>query len=141
MKVAVSACLLGRNCKYNGGHNFCGEVAAFLEGKEVLPICPEILVMPAPRAPVELRGGRAVDEEGRDVDALYRCGVARTLEAVEAFLPDLVILKARSPTCSVREIYDGTFQGRLIAGSGLLAAALIRRGFRVEDENTFKENR
>lgn len=134
MRVAVSACLLGRNCKYDGGNNFRAEVADFLKDKEILPVCPEIFVMPAPRPPVELREGRAVDERGRDVDALYRRGVSRTLVEIECFSPELVILKARSPTCGVREIYDGTFSHKKIPGSGLLASALLERGYRVIDE-------
>ena len=36
MKVLVSACLLGRNCKYNGGNNDSERVAAFEKGKEVV---------------------------------------------------------------------------------------------------------
>ena len=52
MKVLVSACLLGRNCKYNGGNNYDEKVAAFLEGKEVIPVCPEELAgLGVPRTP------------------------------------------------------------------------------------------
>ena len=43
MKILVSACLLGENCKYNGGNNFSPEVAEFVRDKEVLPICPEMM--------------------------------------------------------------------------------------------------
>jgi len=137
MRVAVSACLLGRNCKYDGGNNSHEGVVDFLEDKEILPVCPEILVMPAPRPPVELREGRAVDEAGRDVDARYREGVARTLAEIERFSPDLVILKARSPTCGAHEIYDGSFSRKKIPGSGLLARILLARGYRVVDEEEF----
>ena len=38
MKIMVSACLLGQNCKYNGGNNYCDKVASFLEGHEVIPV-------------------------------------------------------------------------------------------------------
>ena len=42
-KIAVSACLLGHCCKYNGGHNRNQAVLDFLEGcaEEALPVCPE----------------------------------------------------------------------------------------------------
>ncbi len=135
MKVAVSACLLGRNCKYNGGNNDSPAVRAFLAGKEVVPVCPEILVMPAPRPPVELQNGKAIDCRGQDVDALYREGVRQTVARIEAENVDLVILKARSPTCGVHEIYDGTFTGKRIPGEGLLAGELRKRGYRVIDES------
>lgn len=42
MKIAVSACLLGRNCKYNGGNNRSQAVLDFLEGHVVIPVCPEV---------------------------------------------------------------------------------------------------
>ncbi len=35
MVIAVSACLLGENCKYNGGNNYSEKVRAFCEGHEV----------------------------------------------------------------------------------------------------------
>lgn len=43
MRVLVSACLLGENCKYNGGNNFSPAVAEYLREKDVLPVCPERL--------------------------------------------------------------------------------------------------
>ncbi len=43
MVIAVSACLLGENCKYNGGNNYSEKVRAFCEGHEVIPICPEVM--------------------------------------------------------------------------------------------------
>ena len=39
-KVLVSACLLGENCKYNGGNNYNSVVAEFVQDKEVISICP-----------------------------------------------------------------------------------------------------
>lgn len=65
MKVLVSACLLGENCKYNGKNNRNEAVLRFVEDKEVISICPELLTgLGAPRTPVELSGGRVV-EQGR----------------------------------------------------------------------------
>lgn len=49
MKVLVSACVLGCNCKYNGRNNRNEAVIEYLKGKEVLSICPEMLAnMPIP---------------------------------------------------------------------------------------------
>ena len=47
-------------------------------------------------------------------------------------------LKAKSPTCGVHEIYDGTFSGKKIKGQGLLAKALRGAGVRVMDEEDVK---
>ena len=42
MKIMVSACLLGENCKYSGGNNRDERVLAFVAGHEVIPVCPEV---------------------------------------------------------------------------------------------------
>ncbi len=48
------------------------------------------------------------------------------------------ILQSRSPTCGVNQIYDGSFSGKLISGSGVLAKALKGDGYRVIDEEDIK---
>ena len=54
MKIMVSACLLGENCKYSGGNNRDERVLAFIEGHEVIPVCPEVMGgLPTPRPPAE----------------------------------------------------------------------------------------
>ena len=136
MKILVSACLLGRNCKYNGGNNRNEKVIRFLEGKEIIPVCPEVAAgMPVPRLPVEIRDGRIISIEGKDLDDVYRKGIKRTLAPLDLEDIDLAILKAKSPTCGVHEIYDGTFSGKKIKGQGFLAAALMEEGVYVIDEN------
>lgn len=132
--ILVSACLLGRCCKYSGGHNRNESVIAFLRGRHYIPVCPESLVLPAPRPPVELRGGRVVTEDSRDLTALYEKGVAETLARLGGASVTLAILKARSPTCGSGEIYDGTFSHRRVPGDGLLARALKERGIPVRTE-------
>ena len=34
-KILVSACLMGVNCKYNGGNNYDPKVAEFLKDDEI----------------------------------------------------------------------------------------------------------
>ncbi len=133
MKILVSACLLGRNCKYDGGNNRNEAVLSFLAGHDVIPICPEILILPAPRPPVEIRNGRVVTETEEDLTDLFRKGVALAVSKIPADI-DLAVLKARSPTCGAKEIYDGTFTHKRIPGEGLLARALREKGIRVMDE-------
>ena len=43
MKIIVSACLLGHNCKYNGGNNRNQDIIDFVRNHEVLALCPELL--------------------------------------------------------------------------------------------------
>lgn len=130
MKIMVSACLLGRNCKYNGGNNLNEKVVSFLQGYEIVPVCPEE-ILGVPRVPMEIVDGVLINKEGTVVDEPIRKAVAKIVE--ENTDVDLAILKSRSPTCGVHQVYDGTFSGRLIDGMGTLAQALKERGIRVLD--------
>ena len=112
MKILVSACLLGENCKYNGKNNYSERVAKYLEGHEVIPVCPEVLGgLPTPRDPSAEEALRIAKENGID----------------------LAILQSRSPSCGVKQIYDGSFTGKLIPGQGVFAQLLEKNGFRVMD--------
>lgn len=134
MKVMVSACLLGTNCKYNGGSNRSEELLAFLQEHEVIPICPEVMGgLPTPRVPAEICGSTVMTRDGRSVDAEYRLGASIAVELAHQEKPDLVILQSRSPSCGVKQIYDGTFTGVRITGQGIAAKALIDAGFKVMD--------
>ena len=134
MKVLVSACLLGCNCKYNGGNNRNEAVCAFAEGKEMIAVCPEMLAgLGVPRTPIDIVEGVVKDREGRNVDAPLRLAVAKILKDLEKDEICCAVLKSRSPTCGVKQVYDGTFSGTLVAGAGILAKALIDAGYRVID--------
>ena len=132
MKVLVSACLLGRNCKYNGGNNLDSKVAEFVQGREVIPVCPEE-VLGMPRIPMEIVNGELVNRAGETVDAVVRGQVARILEEIRDEDIECCILKSRSPTCGVRQVYDGSFSGKLVDGMGVLAQALRDVGYRCVD--------
>ncbi len=134
MKILVSACLLGRNCKYNGGNNRNQAVLDFLQGHEIVAVCPEVQAgLGTPRTPVEIVGGVVCDREGNCYDAPLRTAVAEILEEVRLLGIDCAVLQSRSPTCGVKQIYDGSFTGTRIEGSGVLAQALKEAGYRVID--------
>lgn len=139
-KIIVSACLLGENVKYNGGNNRHEAVLRYLQGKEYIPVCPEILTgLGAPRTPVELRDGRVIAQTGEDFTCLYHKGVQDVLDRLAGEEIAMAILKAKSPTCGSNGIYDGTFSHTLIPGQGILAQALAQRGIPVYDESTLPE--
>ena len=138
MKVVVSACLLGHNCKYNGKNNRNEVLLDFLKDKEVIPVCPEA-VLPRPRRPVEWLKGRAVTDDGVDVTAEFTKGAAIALQSVLKNQPDLVILQARSPSCGVNFIYDGTFTKHLIPGQGDFAEQVLANGYQVSVTQMDKE--
>ena len=139
MKVLVSACVLGCNCKYNGKNNRNEAVIKYLKDKEVISICPELLAnMPTPRPCAEIIDEVVMDDKGNNVDADYRRGVILALEKIKDENIDLAILQSRSPTCGVNHIYDGTFTGKLISGQGIFAKALMAKGYTVKDAEDFK---
>lgn len=134
MKIMVSACLLGRNCKYNGGNNRNEAVLAFLEGHEVIPVCPEVAGgLSVPRSPCEIVNGVVMDQNGVNRNEAFRTGAERCLALAREKGAELAILQSRSPSCGVNEIYDGSFSGRKIPGSGVFAALLRENGVRVLD--------
>ena len=134
MKIMVSACLLGENCKYNGGNNLNPELLRLLSGHTVIPVCPEVLGgLPVPRIPAEIVDGTVINREGVSVDAAFRRGAGKALEIAAAEQPDLVILQPRSPSCGAGQIYDGTFSGTLVLGKGVFAEMAVNAGFRVMD--------
>ena len=134
MRVLVSSCILGENCKYNGKNNRNELALDFLKDKEVVSICPEMLAgMSTPRACAELVDGVVMDHAGNNLDADYRKAVELALSEIMEEDFDLVILQSRSPTCGVNTIYDGTFSGKITPGSGIFAKALIEKGYHVID--------
>ena len=134
MKILVSACLVGDNCKYNGGNNLNERLVEFLAVHEVSKVCPEVLGgLETPRAPAEIQKGQVVNTEGRNVTKEFEAGALRAFEIVEREKPDLIILQSRSPSCGIKQIYDGTFSGNKIPGHGLFAELCITAGYKVLD--------
>jgi uncharacterized protein YbbK (DUF523 family) len=140
--ILVSACLLGRCCKYNGKHNLSPEVIDFIGGREVIEVCPEVLAgLGTPRPPIEIKDGAVIRQDGTSVDAEIRTAVEKILDSIKDKNVELCILKSRSPTCGVKQVYDGSFSSRLIDGQGVLCAALSAAGYRVLDSEELSEEK
>ena len=142
MKILVSACLLGENCKYNGGNNLNQSVLGFIEGHEVIGVCPEQLGgLSTPRLLAEIVDGVVTNKEGVSVDAEFRKGAQAALAAALENKVDLAILQSRSPSCGVKEIYDGSFSGKKIKGQGVFAKLLSAHGIKVLDAEDVTEHK
>ena len=134
-RVLVSACLLGVRCRYDGKAQGAPWLDELLRCCEPIPVCPEQLGgLPTPRIPSERRGDRVVNREGVDVTEAFRRGADEALRLAELYGVGCALLKARSPSCGSREIYDGSFTGRTIPGAGVAARALMDAGIEVFDE-------
>ncbi len=134
MKIMVSACLAGENCKYNGGNNRNGKVLRLMAENEVITVCPEQLGgLPTPRVPSEIKDGVVTAGDGRIVDREFRSGAEKCLEIARREQPELIVLQSRSPSCGVKQRYDGSFTGTLTDGAGVTAQLLMDSGFRCVD--------
>ena len=134
MRILVSACLLGENCKYSGGNNYDRAVVDFVQGHQIIPVCPEVLGgLPIPRSPAELVDGVVINKAGISVDAQFRAGAEKALAIAKQNGAELAILQSRSPSCGVKEIYDGSFTGRKIPGQGVFAEMLQQAGIPMLD--------
>lgn len=142
MKILVSACLLGKNCKYNGGNNLNQRVLDFIEGHEVIGVCPEQLGgLSTPRLPAEIVDGIVTNKEGISVDVQFRKGAQTALAVALEKKVDLAILQSRSPSCGVNEIHDGNFSGKKIKGQGVFAKLLSAHGIKVLDAEDVAEHK
>ncbi len=144
--VLVSACLLGRRCRFDGRDKLTPQLGVVLEGRRVVPVCPEELGgLGTPRPACQLQGGdgaavldggaSVIDVDGKDRRAEFVKGAEAALaEAIAGSATD-AILKDHSPSCGVRNVYR---DGALLPGEGVLTALLRRHGITVYDETVTK---
>jgi len=133
--LLVSACLLGTACNHEGGNSRRPSVEALARDHRLIPICPEVCGgLSTPRAPAERQGERVVTRDGDDVTDAYQRGAEAAVQLAHAVGARRAVLKARSPSCSASQVYDGTFTRTLRAGDGVTAAALRAAGIEVISE-------
>lgn len=144
--ILVSACLLGENCKWDGGNNRNEKVLELikkLEGKaEFHPVCPEELgglSTPRPASEIRQEDGVVINTEGEDVTAEFLLGADMALREAKKYGCILAILKERSPSCGTKEIYDGSFSHTKVNGMGKAAALLSGYEIRVIGESEIDE--
>lgn len=134
--ILVSGCLVGLNCKYNGGNNFNEKVDKLLREGKAIPVCPEQFGgLTTPRAPSEIKiidGKRYVfNSEGVDVTENFYKGACEVLELAKKLNIKKAILKSKSPTCGYGQIYNGNFEKKLIDGNGILTQMLLDNDIEV----------
>ncbi len=146
--ILISACLAGRNVKYNGSNNAVSWLCEWIgrHKEQVLLVCPEVMGgLPIPRLPAEIQFRKAdsgaapgnrivVNKAGEDVTEQFLLGAEKVLELVKQHRITSAIMKANSPSCSGFYIYDGTFSGTKVAGQGVTAALLMKHGVKVYSE-------
>ncbi len=142
-KLLISACLLGKACRYDGKSKSvidADSLHKITERYDIVPVCPECLGgLDTPRVPSERCGERVVMKDGNDVTAEFTLGATRCLELARDMDIRRALLKERSPSCGVHQIYDGSFTGRLIRGRGVLSQMLDECGVSVYSEDDIEQ--
>jgi uncharacterized protein YbgA (DUF1722 family)/uncharacterized protein YbbK (DUF523 family) len=149
IRIGISACLLGQEVRYNGGHKRDAFLTdTFGRYVEWVPVCPEVeLGMGTPRPPIRLeRLGEEVrlvmPSTGEDYTEPMRAWSQRRAEALAGMELDGYVLKKDSPSCGMErvKVYPGPGQPSK-DGRGLFAAALIARlpDLPVEEEGRLND--
>lgn len=147
-KYLISACLVGENVRYDGKNCLQHKLKQLIEMEQAVMICPEVSGgLSTPRLPAEIVGGdgyavlnghaKVIDSQGNDVTNEFILGAQKTLKLAQQHQVTHIILKANSPSCSSKLIYDGTFSGTKIQGKGVTTALLEQHGFMVMTEDEF----
>jgi uncharacterized protein YbbK (DUF523 family)/predicted RNA-binding protein with PUA-like domain len=150
--VGVSACLLGQEVRYDGGHKrdrwISGELARRVR---FVPVCPEMEIgLGTPRPPIRLEEGslgvRLVEpSSGRDLTATMRRFAEGRARALREMGIAGFVLKARSPSCGIDDVEVRPRGGGAARRGerGRFADALLRilPGLPVADEERLRDPR
>jgi len=152
-KILISGCLVGQQVRYHGKDALCKEalLSKWQDEGRLVPICPEVSAgLPVPRPSCEIvgrGGGKAVlrgnakvmSHNGIDRTEAFISGARNALALAKKWNIHIAILKTNSPSCGNNSIYDGTYSGRVIPGSGVTAALLAENGVAIFNEKQLTE--
>lgn len=125
-------------CAHDGAGRPVDAVVALGRTHRLVPVCPETAGgLPTPRVAAERSNadGRVRTEAGVDVTDAYRRGARHAVAVALTSGATSAVLKARSPSCGCREVYDGTFTRTHVVGEGVTAEALREAGLEVLSED------
>lgn len=149
LRLGVSACLLGQEVRYDGGHKRTAFVADDL-GRwfEWVPVCPEVEVgMGVPRPVIWLAADGehtrlVVRSSGEDYTRRMTTYAEKRVRELGALDLDGYILKKDSPSCGMERVRVHHESGRVTRdGVGMFARALMRRhpSLPVEEEGRLND--
>jgi uncharacterized protein YbbK (DUF523 family) len=148
--ILISACLLGKNVRYDGGHKRDPFILGmFGESVRWVPVCPEVECgLSTPREPMRLAGDPdtprlvGVDSGADHTERIIRWAKGR-LRELESIGLCGYICKRNSPSCSgVGRIEVSDDSGAVAGpGSGLFTKAFVERfpHLPVEEEGRLRE--
>ena len=141
-KVAVSSCLLGNNCKYNGNNNLNSELINALKEYDIVEFCPEDYAFGTPRETMDLV---MIDDEIEAISNENRINLSKPIKdyAIKFFDKHsdikLFIGKDKSPSCGVEstKLYNSDKIIISYHSTGLMAKEAIKRGIKSQDATLF----
>ena len=134
--ILVSECLAGVNCTYDDSNNESKAVLDLMKTHNVVLVCPEQLGgLATPRIPAEQIGDKVFDKNGKDVTINFNKGAQEALKIAKIYNCKKAILKAKSPSCGSKQVYDGSHSGNLIEGEGVTSKLLRENGIEILNEN------
>lgn len=137
-KLLVSACLLGKNVKYNGKNNKI-DISKLSEKYELVPFCPEVEGgLPIPRPPSEIVSNnplKVINSSNENVTIHFKKGAEKTLALCKKLNIKKALLKEKSPSCGKNFVYDGNFNTKLKRAQGVTASLLLKNYIKIFNEN------
>ena len=150
IRIGVSACLLGQEVRFDGGHKRSDFLTGTLGGfVEFVAVCPEVDIgLAIPRESLRLvrgEGGAArmvANKSGADLTETMNAYAGRRAAALEREDLSGYVLKKDSPSCGMERVRVYGRAGMPARdGRGLFAEALIRRlpNLPVEEEGRLND--
>lgn len=151
-KILMSGCLVGLKVRYHGGDALCNSeiINRWVRECRIISICPEVSAgLPIPRSSSEIIHGTAIDVLNGNAKVFTYTGIDRTdafikgafnvLSLVKKFNIKIAVLKKDSPSCGNTTVYDGSFTGKIVPGSGVTAQLLNDNRIKVFNELELNE--
>lgn len=141
-QVAISACLLGCNCRYDAKENFNEKLLHCLKDYELVPFCPEDHCFGTPRPTMDLV------KQTDNIIAISNENQKNLSIAIQRYAQDffeqhpnieLFIGKDRSPSCGVEsaKVYDVNKNLLHTQGTGLMAEIALEFGIECWDAEVY----
>lgn len=148
-KIFISACFMGQNVKYNGGHQIFSNdsllyktIEKWKKENRLISNCPECLGgLPVPRDPAEMQQSnkKIITVNNVDVTHNFNSGALKTLDICLNHNIKYALLKESSPSCGSQNIYDGSFSKTKINGEGVTTRLLREHNIKVFSEETLTD--
>ena len=151
-KLLISTCLLNIKTQWDEDCKNIEKLRDWVREGKAIFCCPEQLGgLSTPRIPCEIEcgktakdildgNGKVLGKDGADYTKQFVKGARYILDICKDFGVEYAVLKAKSPSCGDKQIFDGTFLGKKIEGKGILAQLLSENGIKIYNETDFPED-